>query len=314
MSTNNLLKKELITINYSVADCFLGHILVAQTTKGICQVSLGSSNAELLKNLALKYPNATINSQAELLAPAQKAILNYIEGKQTHINLPLDIQGTPFQKQVWRHLQTIPYGSTRSYKEIAQALDKPTAARAVAQACAKNPVAIVIPCHRVVKQNGELSGYFWGKERKKALLEREERVKFSTSNKGNPTQDKYSLMKENLEQAKIALSNFMSIAAAQAAEEQTKSERRPTQSGANLIAVLLETTPEEVLSNTEAAKQQFRQLVAKGFQDIMQAVISQDSETLEIARKRMGKLRDILKSHGFSPSEEIDSFPNSKDG
>ena len=310
MSTNSLLKTELITINYSVADCFLGRILVAQTTKGICQVSLGSSDAELLENLQLKYPNATINSQAGLLAPAQKAILNYIEGKQTHINLSLDIQGTPFQKQVWQHLQTIPYGSTCSYKDIAQALGRPTAARAVAQACAKNPVAIVIPCHRVVKQNGELSGYFWGKERKKALLEREEKVKYSTSNEGNSTQDNYSLMKENLEQVKIALSNFMTIAAAQAAEEQTQSERKPTQSGADLIAALLETTPEEVLTNTEAAKQQFRQLVAKGLQEIMQAAISQDSETLKIARKKMGKLREVLQSHGLSPSEEIDSFPN----
>jgi O-6-methylguanine DNA methyltransferase len=153
------------SIRYAIASCFLGKILVAQTDRGICTVSLGNSGTELLETLKQQYPEVELNCNKELLTLSVEVILNYLKHKQTQLNLLLDIQGTPFQQQVWQHLQTIPYGSTRTYQEIAQALHKPTATCAVAQACAKNPIALIIPCHRVVRTDGTLGGYRWGEER-----------------------------------------------------------------------------------------------------------------------------------------------------
>ena len=118
---------------------------------------------------------AKIRRDASDLALWVNAILQHLEGQQPHLNLPLDVQSTAFQWRVWEELRAIPYGSTRSYSEIAQALGQPKAARAVAQACATNPVAIAIPCHRVVRENGHSGGYRWGTERKQRLLAQESR-------------------------------------------------------------------------------------------------------------------------------------------
>ncbi|MEQ8972640.1 MAG: methylated-DNA--[protein]-cysteine S-methyltransferase [Coleofasciculus sp. C1-SOL-03] len=167
---------------------FLWRMVQTKLDLSICAVSFGNSETELLETLRQQYPKVELNCNKELLTLSVEVILNYLKHKQTQLNLLLDIQGTPFQQQVWQHLQTIPYGSTRTYQEIAQALNKPTATCAVAQACAKNPIALIIPCHRVVRTDGTLGGYRWGEERKKALLELEQTVKSQQE-----TSEKYSL-------------------------------------------------------------------------------------------------------------------------
>src|SRR5262249_43044181 len=123
--------------------------------------------------LKKEYPAAEIARDDERLADWAGELLKHLQGQQPHLDLPLDVQATAFQWRVWQELQAIPYGSTRSYGAIAAALGQPTAARAVARACATNPVAVVIPCHRVVREDGGLGGYRWGVERKQKLLEQE---------------------------------------------------------------------------------------------------------------------------------------------
>ncbi len=182
MNSQKTSTKKINTIKYAIANSFLGNLLVGQTNQGICTVSLGDSETELLETLKQQRPEVELNRDQELLAPSLEVISNYLKNQQTQLNLPLDIQGTPFQQQVWQHLQTIPLGSTRTYKEIAQALNKPTATRAVAQACAKNPVALIIPCHRVIRSDGNLGGYRWAEARKKALLESEQKAKSEQEN------------------------------------------------------------------------------------------------------------------------------------
>lgn len=162
-----------VRIGYTIVDCPLGRLLVAATGHGVCAVSLGDSDADLVAALVHEYPAAAIERDDAGLSQWVSAILAYLNGQQPHLDLPLDVQATAFQWQVWEALRSIPYGSTRSYREIAQALGQPTAARAVARACATNPVALVIPCHRAVRQDGGLGGYRWGLERKRRLLEQE---------------------------------------------------------------------------------------------------------------------------------------------
>lgn len=164
-------------IIYTIADCALGRVLVAATERGVCSVALGDSDSELVSALFSEYPNASIDSKDTVISPSLNLwlskVLEHVNGKTAHIDLPLDIQATAFQWRVWEELRRIPLGSTRSYKEIANAIGKPKAVRAVAGACASNHVAIVIPCHRVIRENKELGGYRWGRERKKTLLKRE---------------------------------------------------------------------------------------------------------------------------------------------
>jgi len=166
-------------IIYTIAACPLGRVLVAATERGVCSVALGDSDAELTTSLFAEYPNASIDSRDTVISPSLnlwlKQILDHVSGKSPRIDLPLDIQATAFQWQVWEELQRIPLGSTRSYQEIAAAIGKPKAVRAVASACAGNHVALVIPCHRVIRENKELGGYRWGLERKRKLLEDEGR-------------------------------------------------------------------------------------------------------------------------------------------
>ena len=160
-------------ISYAITTSELGKLLVARTKRGICSVTFGDDNATLLDALEKEFPNAEIAEDPGELKNAVDAILKYLEGKTKRLVLPLDLQATAFQMQVWDFLRKIPYGETRSYSQVAEALGDKKKVRAVAQACAKNRVAVVIPCHRVVASDGKLSGYRWGVERKRQLLERE---------------------------------------------------------------------------------------------------------------------------------------------
>ena len=164
-----------MSISYTVVDSPLGRLLVATTAKGICSVTLGELDAELEAGLKAEYPAATIQRDDNVLKKTVSAILEHLEGRRPHLDLPLDLQATAFQWQVWRALKEIPYGSTSSYSDIATRIGRPSAARAVARACASNRVALVIPCHRVIGKDNKLTGYRWGTERKGKLLEREQR-------------------------------------------------------------------------------------------------------------------------------------------
>lgn len=160
-------------IAYTITDCSLGRLLVAATSVGICAVTLGEEDETLTKNLRAEYPQAEHAEDNRALQAHVQAILHHLNGQQPHLDLPLDVRATAFQQRVWEELRRIPYGATASYSEIARRLGQPSATRAVARACATNPVALVTPCHRVVRENGDLSGYRWGIERKRKLLAQE---------------------------------------------------------------------------------------------------------------------------------------------
>jgi AraC family transcriptional regulator of adaptative response/methylated-DNA-[protein]-cysteine methyltransferase len=167
-------------MDYVVASTSLGHLLVAATERGICSVTLGDNAATLEAGLAAEYPAAqrelVTHPGSALGAWVSEIVANLDSGRATS-SLPLDLQATAFQWKVWRELQRIPAGETRSYSEIASAIGSPAATRAVASACARNQVALVIPCHRVVRRGGELGGYRWGIDRKQKLIEKESAVR-----------------------------------------------------------------------------------------------------------------------------------------
>jgi AraC family transcriptional regulator of adaptative response/methylated-DNA-[protein]-cysteine methyltransferase len=162
-------------IIYTIAGCLLGRVLVAATERGVCSVALGDSDSELSTALFAEYPNASIDSRDTVISPSLNLwlsqVLDHLSGKSPRVDLPLDIQATAFQWRVWEELQRIPLGATRSYQEIAKAIGKPKAVRAVAGACANNQVAVVIPCHRVIREDKSMGGYRWGLKRKEKLLE-----------------------------------------------------------------------------------------------------------------------------------------------
>ncbi len=160
-------------IDFSVADSPLGRMLMAATEKGICSITFGDSDEALEEALRSEFPAAECRRNAEPLSAAVTAMLAHLKGESRGIALPLDIRATAFQRIVWKALQAIPYGTTASYAEIAESIGKPDAVRAVASACAKNRIAVAIPCHRAVHKDGSVSGYRWGVDRKKKLLERE---------------------------------------------------------------------------------------------------------------------------------------------
>ena len=162
-----------VEVTYAIADSPLGRLLVAATPKGICSVKLGDRDEALERDLRREYPAAAITPDRTDLARWVTSILTYLNGRRPHLDLPLDIQATAFQWKVWRYLQSIPSGETRAYSQVARDIGSPSAVRAVARACATNPVCLVIPCHRVVGKDGGLTGYRWGVERKRALLNRE---------------------------------------------------------------------------------------------------------------------------------------------
>lgn len=160
-------------IHYTIAICSLGMVLVGATERGICAVSLGDSVEALETALREDYPAAVIEPDDGTLAAWVEVLLINLDGQAAHEELPLDIRGTAFQRRVWQVLQAVPRGETRSYTQIAESIGQPEAARAVARACASNHIAVLIPCHRVVRQDGDLSGYRWGVTRKAELLRRE---------------------------------------------------------------------------------------------------------------------------------------------
>jgi AraC family transcriptional regulator, regulatory protein of adaptative response / methylated-DNA-[protein]-cysteine methyltransferase len=163
-------------LKYAIVDSSLGRLLVAATDRGVCAVSMGSSDSELARALAREYPAATLRRDAGGLARWTSAILGHLAGRRPRLDLPIDVQATAFQWQVWTALAAIPYGDTRSYAQVAASIGRPTAVRAVARACATNPVALAIPCHRVVPSAGGTGGYRWGRRRKKALLAAEHKI------------------------------------------------------------------------------------------------------------------------------------------
>jgi AraC family transcriptional regulator of adaptative response/methylated-DNA-[protein]-cysteine methyltransferase len=162
-------------IRYTVADSPLGRMLIAATERGICSIQFARTDSELLEGLKREFPFAARKPDESGLESWAAALIEHMRGKGLDSSLPLDIQATAFQRRVWTYLQSIPFGATRSYNQVAKAIGRPTAARAVARACATNPVAVAIPCHRVVREDGSMGGYRWGMERKKALLEMERR-------------------------------------------------------------------------------------------------------------------------------------------
>lgn len=160
-------------IRFAVGECWLGSILVAASEKGVCAILLGDDPEELTRNIQDLFPKAEIVEDDAAFEHLVARVVGFLETPSTGIDLPLDIRGTAFQRRVWEALQKIPPGSTASYSEIAKKIGQPKSVRAVAKACAANKLAVAIPCHRVVRTDGSLSGYRWGVERKAELLRRE---------------------------------------------------------------------------------------------------------------------------------------------
>jgi AraC family transcriptional regulator of adaptative response/methylated-DNA-[protein]-cysteine methyltransferase len=173
MTTSNTNKEVETNIFFTISECSLGSILVAQSARGVCSILIGEDPAQLTQDLWHRFPKAklvaSVNGQEELVAQ----VAGLIEKPGTRLDLPLDVRGTAFQQLVWDALQRIPAGSTATYTDIARQIGMSGAARAVAQACGANVLAVAIPCHRVIRNDGSLSGYRWGVERKRALLARE---------------------------------------------------------------------------------------------------------------------------------------------
>lgn len=162
-------------IEYTIVASPLGRLLVGATSRGISAVCLGDSDARLKEAPRKEYPRGEIFHDANGLRGSVEKILAHLRGHEPNLDLPIDVQATAFQRRVWEELRKIPYGATRTYSEIARTIGRPSAIRAVAGACAANPVALVVPCHRAVRKNGDLGGYRWGIHRKEALLGREHR-------------------------------------------------------------------------------------------------------------------------------------------
>jgi AraC family transcriptional regulator of adaptative response/methylated-DNA-[protein]-cysteine methyltransferase len=167
-------------IRYVIVNSPLERLLVGATDRGISALYLGESEASLRAALRREYPRAQLQHDgsgsahsAGRLGKWVERILAHLRGQEPHLDLPTDVQATAFQRRVWEELRRIPYGATKTYSEVARAIGRPAAVRAVARACATNPVSVVVPCHRVVREDGELAGYRWGIDRKRALLEKE---------------------------------------------------------------------------------------------------------------------------------------------
>ena len=160
-------------IRFAVGQCSLGAILVARSKKGICAITLGDNPNELVRDLQDRFPNANLIGADRGFERLVAQVVGFVEAPRIGLDLPLDVRGTAFQQRVWQALRGIPAGKTASYAEVARRIGKPKAVRAVAQACGANKIAVAIPCHRVVKNDGVLSGYRWGVERKRALIEKE---------------------------------------------------------------------------------------------------------------------------------------------
>jgi AraC family transcriptional regulator of adaptative response/methylated-DNA-[protein]-cysteine methyltransferase len=161
-------------IAYTIVSSPLGRVLVAGTEHGLSMVSLGDRDEPLVQALREEYPEAEIRPARNGLREWARAIIEQLRGERQALDLPLDVRGTAFQTRVWEALRKVPYGATRTYSQLARSLNRPTATRAVARACATNPVSIVVPCHRIIREDGGLGGYRWGLERKRKMLQREQ--------------------------------------------------------------------------------------------------------------------------------------------
>jgi AraC family transcriptional regulator of adaptative response/methylated-DNA-[protein]-cysteine methyltransferase len=168
-------------IHFAVGECSLGSILVAKSSRGICAIFLGNDPAKLARDLQDRFPQAELVGGDAEFEQLVARVVGFVEAPQLGLDLPLDVRGTAFQERVWRALRKIPAGKTVSYREMAERLGVPKAVRAVAQACAANSIAVAIPCHRVVRSDGALSGYRWGVERKRDLLRREKATREKAS-------------------------------------------------------------------------------------------------------------------------------------
>jgi AraC family transcriptional regulator of adaptative response/methylated-DNA-[protein]-cysteine methyltransferase len=160
-------------IRFAVGECSLGSILVATTEKGVCAILLGDDPEALVRDLQDRFPSATLLGGDPKFEQTVARVVGFVEAPAIGLDLPLDVQGTAFQERVWQALREIPAGSTATSSQIAASIGAPSSGRAVAQACAANPLAVAIPCHRVVRRDGSISGYRWGVERKRALLKKE---------------------------------------------------------------------------------------------------------------------------------------------
>lgn len=160
-------------IRHAVATCSLGHVLVAATAKGVCSIELGDAPEALEARLRERFASATFVAADDAFRDWVRRVVRYVDAPRGPLELPLDLRGTVFQQRVWQALREIPPGATATYADIAARIGAPRAARAVAQACASNPVALAVPCHRVVRGDGDPGGYRWGVERKRAMLRRE---------------------------------------------------------------------------------------------------------------------------------------------
>lgn len=164
-----------IPIRFAVGQCHLGAILVAESPRGICAILLGDDAEELVRQIQTRFPKAELSAGDAAFEEKVAHVVGFVEAPWLGIDLPLDIRGTAFQQRVWQALQAVPPGTTISYTELAQRVGAPAAVRAVASACGANHLAVAIPCHRIVRSNGDLAGYRWGIERKRKLLETEAR-------------------------------------------------------------------------------------------------------------------------------------------
>lgn len=161
------------TVNYFTGDTSLGRVLVATTERGVSAILFGDNDSALVADLAREFPKAELVVAPNAQGATIKKVIDLIEQPSASFDLPLDIRGTEFQRSVWTALENVQSGKIASYKEIAETIGAPAAVRAVAQACGANRLAVAIPCHRVVAANGDISGYRWGVDRKRALLNRE---------------------------------------------------------------------------------------------------------------------------------------------
>jgi AraC family transcriptional regulator of adaptative response/methylated-DNA-[protein]-cysteine methyltransferase len=173
-----------VEISYAISETQLGTLMMAATDRGLCSVQIGAGKAEMVDRLGKEYPGAVISPmrprRSDQFARWMRSLTEHLEGNRQRLDIPLDIKGTAFQVRVWNYLQRIPYGEVRSYSEVARSIGRPAAVRAVGSACASNRLALVVPCHRVIRGDGGMGGYRWGLERKRALIEHERAVRAGT--------------------------------------------------------------------------------------------------------------------------------------
>jgi AraC family transcriptional regulator of adaptative response/methylated-DNA-[protein]-cysteine methyltransferase len=161
------------TLSHAAGDSAFGRVLVARSISGVCAILIGADDNELVTDLAARFPEAKLVVNEAVVQDDLAKVTRFVDKPTEGLDLPLDLRGTPFQRRVWEALRTIPVGTTVTYSELANSIGAPNAVRAVAGACAANPIALAVPCHRVVGNDGDLTGYYWGVERKRELIKKE---------------------------------------------------------------------------------------------------------------------------------------------